>query len=37
MQQHNPRAIANEIEHEAKAMAGFNHLEIPAEQYSGYM
>ncbi|XP_046641646.1 unconventional myosin-XV-like isoform X4 [Daphnia pulicaria] len=30
-QQPNPRAVANEMEREAKAMAGFNHLEIPAE------
>jgi myosin-15 len=30
-QQPNPRAVANEMDREAKAMAGFNHLEIPAE------
>lgn len=29
--QQNPRSIANDLEREAKALAGFNHLEIPAE------
>lgn len=30
-QQQSARMAANEMEREAKAMAGFNHLEIPAE------
>lgn len=30
-QQHVPRSKNNELEREAKAMAGFHHLEIPAE------
>lgn len=29
--QQNPRSMANDLEREAKALAGFNHLEIPAE------
>ena len=31
VQQQNARSVANDLERDAKAMAGFNHLEIPAE------